>query len=296
MGEFDLTDRKKLVAKTPGAMNVVLVMIVMIAALVSLGELSITPTGVVNVSLTVAVIYIISSIMYKNSYADGIVREKQSEEFKKAEEEYKEALRNVYEEGMLTEMPALCIRYCEEELKACRHAVLLDSCIPYDTYEEKYLGKSEKELEGMKLSKDAIRCISAANKIKGLHLTANTLLSTGEEATLGEKLLRKLGWRRGIAMESRTRQHIDTTFNMISRAITTFLAGTVAISVALDDFSLETLALWAMKMMPVAISVLGGRNGGTRNVQDTLIPQMQKKTKIINILLSWHKNEKHRSE
>ena len=291
MGDFDLDTRKKAVSKMPSAMNVVLIVIVMIAALVSLGELSITPTGVVSVSLTVAVIYIIASIMFKNAYTDSIQKEKESEAYKRVEAEYKEAVKQIYEEGILSELPDLCLKYCEQDLRSCRHAVLLDSCIPYDTYENEYFGKTMEELREMNLSEGAVKCIAEANKIKSIQLTANFLLSTGEETTIGEKILRKIGWRRGISIESKTRQYIDTSFNMFSRAVATLLAGTVAISVALDDFSVQTLALWAIKMLPIATSTLGGKNGGARNVQETLIPQLQRKTKILHILLSWHKDE-----
>lgn len=294
MDDFDLGlglggRRKSISAKMPGAMNLVLIVIVMIAALVSLGELSITPTGVVNVSLIVAVLYIISSIMYKNSYAEYIEREKDTEEYKRVRGEYDNVIKEIYDGGMLERVPDYCVRYAKEDLKHCRTSVLLDACIPYERYEEKYVGLSEEDLRSEDLGEDAIKCILAANKIKGISLSANALMSTGEELTLTERLLRRLGWRRGIGMESSTRQRIDMTTNMISRAITTLLAGTVAISVVLDDFSIETISLWAMRMLPVAIATLGGKSGGARNVRETLIPQLERKTKIIRIMLAWDK-------
>ena len=295
MDDFEFGDkldtRKKLEGKMPGATNLVMILIVLIGAIVSLGEFSLTLTGVVTVTMTVAVMYVIASIIYKNCYSEGMIREKDTEEYKAVKAEYDAAIKDIFDSGILMKMPEYCLRYRAEELESCRAAILIDCCIDYKTYKEKYLGKTEEELRVEKLTEDAIRCILAANRMRGMNVTAGMLMSTGEETTLFEKLLRLLGIRRTFGMESKTRQQIDFGTNMVSRFITTFLAGAVGITVVMDDFSLRTIALWAMKMLPVAIAALSGTNSGKHNVTDTLIPQLQRKTKIIRIILGWSRDE-----
>lgn len=45
--------------------------------------------------------------------------------------------------------------------------------------------------------------------------------------------------------------------------------------------SLETVALWGVKMLPVVVAALTARNSGTKNVLETLIPQLKRKTAIL---------------
>jgi hypothetical protein len=224
--------------------------------------------------------------MYKNAYAGAIEKGKQTEPYLEAKRAHDEVVKEIYDNGLIAKLPDMCIEYCKEDLKHCRAQILLDACISYEVYEAEYLGRSEEELRALDLPQDAVKCILAANKTRGLHLTAGALLSDGEGTTLIERVMRRFGFRRGIGIESRTRQQIDFTTNSVSRAITTCLAGAVTISIVLEDFSVETLALWAMKMLPVAIAVLGGNNGGARNVTDTLIPQLEKKTKILKTIMA----------
>ena len=289
-------EKKAINAKMPSAMNFVLVIIVVIAALVSLGEFTLTVSSVVNVSLIVAVLYVITSIMYKNSYLDGIEKGKLEAEYIAVKEEYDSVIKQIYDNDVLTKLPELCLRYRQEDLKNSRTGVLIDACISYETYEKEYFGKSEEDIRKMDLSEEAIKCILAANKVKGINITPGALMSTGEDVSIADRLLAKFGVLRGFGIESKTRLRIDFTANMISRAITTTLAGAIGINVVMDDFSLKTIALWAMKMLPVAMAVLNGHNSGLRNVRETLTTQLQRKTKIIKILLAWHKEEKHPRE
>ena len=295
MDDFGFNDkRNELGARTPGTVNVTLIGIVLIASVVSLGELSLTFAGVVNVSLTVAVLYVVSSIIYKNSYAENMIMAKNTPEYIEAKEEFDKAVLHIESGDILTRMPEYITRYCEEDLRSCRAAVLLDGCIKYDIYEEKYLGKSADELKEQGLSHTAINCVLAANKVRSINLTAQKVMSTGEDVTLAEKVLRSIGLYRSFGMESKTREQIDFGTNMISRAITTLLAGTVGVGLIMDDFNLQSIAAWAMKMLPIAVAGMSGANSGQHNVLDTLVPQLKKKTKIMKTIIKWHEEEKNK--
>lgn len=285
---FDTEERKSLTLKAPGTTSMITIAIVIIAAIVSLGEFTFTINGVVNITVTVAVLYVVASIIYSNSYLNGIKRGKSTPEYISAKSEYDESLKQINKLGMLSKMSEYCLRYCEEELKNCRAAVLLDACISYDDYKDKYLGKTEDELKELELSDDAIKCILDANRLKAVNITPSRLTGTGEDSSIYERLSKILGIRRTLGIESKTRQHIDYGTNMVSRALTTCLAGVVGISMFVDDFSFRTIALWAMKMLPIAIAALGGNNSGCRNVLYTLTPQLQRKTKIMKTMIGWH--------
>lgn len=286
LDEFELLSRKKITAKLSGTGNAVLICIVLIAALVSLGEITLTLSGVVNVSLMVIVLYVIASVVYRNSYVDRFERAKGEEQYLKVKAEFDKACKDIYDKDLLVKLPGMCLEYAQDDLKNARTSLLLDACIPYELYEREYLGKTVEQLTAMELPPETVKCIVSANKVKAMRLTATTLLSTGEDENLVEKMLRKVGVRRSIGIESKTRQQIDFTSNMLSRALTTLLAGAVGVNVVLDDFSIRTIALWAMKMLPIAIAAISGGNSGARNVYDTLIPLLERKTKIINIIIS----------
>ena len=278
--ELDLGERR-ISWKAPSAVNIMLCSVVLIAAIVSMGELTFTVKGVINVTLTILVLYIVASIVYPNSYISGMAKEKLSTEYKEVKQAYDDAVKEVHNRKMLPELSRYCLKYSREELRACRSAILLDECIEYDVFEEDFLGKTAEDLKGGELSAAAVKCILDANKVKALKITPSQLMSTGEDVTLFQRIFRVLGFRRKLGVESKTKQQIDYGVNLIVRAVTTLLAGVVGISVVMDDFSFKTLAEWAMKMLPIAIAALGGNIGGHRNVTDTLIPQLQRKTKII---------------
>lgn len=286
LDDLDFLNRKKITARPSGTGNAILLCVVLIAALVSLGEITLTLSGVVNVSLMVIVLYVIASVVYQNSYTDRFERAKSEEKYQQVKSDFDKACKKIYDSNLLVKLPELCIEYSHQDLINTRTALLLDACIPYDLYEREYLGKSADQLAQMDLPPDVVKCIVSANKVKAMRLTATTLLSTGADESLTEKLLRRIGVRRSIGIESKTRQQIDFTSNMISRALTTLLAGAVGVNVVLDDFSIRTIALWAMKMLPIAIAAISGGNSGARNVYDTLIPLLERKTKIINIIIS----------
>lgn len=284
--DLDLDLTPKLPKKLPSSTNIILIILVIIAALISLGEFKLTLTGIVNVSVMVIALYIIASIIYKSTYIDSLAKEKEGSEYLAAKQAFDEACKKIYDKGLLTKLPEMCITYSREELKNTRTSLLIDACIPYELYDTEYRGKTAEQLRAMELPEDTVRCILIANKAKAMRLTPTALLSSGEDQPIAERILKQFGIRRGIGMESKTRQQIDMSANMISRAVTTLLVGAVGVSVVIDEFSLETIASWALKMLPIATAAMSGASGGKHNVHDTLIPQLERKTKIINTMIA----------
>ena len=295
--EFDMLDeRKRESLSLPNAVNIFLIAAVVIAALLSMGELTLSWSGALNISLLVIFLYLVASLVYRNNYSGGMAKGKLSEEYKRAKTEYDEAVKAINELGLLPCLPELCIRYREEDLRYRRTEVLSDMCIDYDLYEEKYLGKSEEDLRDSeeKLGEDEVKCILKANKLKGIRITRNILLSTGEGGDFAEKLLNVFNLARSVSVESVTRQRIDLGLNMLSRAATTILAGVVGISLMVESFSLQFVAQWAVRMLPILFAAIGGNSAGVKNVLETLVPSLERKTAIMKVLIAWGKEKTSR--
>ena len=275
-------------SKLPNMMNMILIVAVIVAALISMGELTITLAGAINVSLLVALLYLISSLVYKNNYSAGINKAKETEEYAAARKAFDEAVERIYERGVLDRIPEFCLRYREEDLKSFRSAMLSDVAISYDEYEREYLGKSKGDIKALtEISKEAKVVIIRANAAKGMNISRNVLMTCGETKTLSERLWTLATGHRSIGMDSGTRSRIDFGVNVISRALTTILAGAVGITIVLDDFSIRSIAQWAIRMLPVIWSAIVSYTAGMRNVLETLIPQLERKTEILKIFAAW---------
>ena len=188
-------------------------------------------------------------------------------------------------------MPEFCEKYREEDLKSRRAEILGDQCISYELYEE-YRTKTKKELQELNLTPEAIKCVLHANRLKGMRINGRELMSDGEATGIFERGLESLGFRPNIGMEAKTRQRIDFGFNLFSRAATTIFAGVVGITIAIDRLSWEAVSQWAIRMFPIAWSALVAYPAGGKNVSETLIPQLKRKTSILELFMIWGAEQK----
>lgn len=271
-------------AKIPNTMNVIMIIAVIIAALVSMGELRFTINDVVDFSFMAVLIYLITSMVYRNNYTAGMNRAMTLPAYEQAQAEYEKAKAQIYDKGMVSRLPELCMRYVEEDLIRCRTVILSDACIPYDLYVSEYLGKTKKELEDKGLAKSTISCIMRANKVKGIKLSSSMLLA-GESSSF---LFRKMT----LGISSSAKKYFDFGWNMITRALTTTLTVMVGVEVVIEP-SFKTLIPWVIKMIPVLWAALTSYNSGIQNINETYIPHTQKKTEIIKILIAWDEKCTH---
>lgn len=265
-------------AKIPNTMNVIMIIAVIIAALVSMGELRFTINDVVDFSFMAVLIYLITSMVYRNNYTAGMNRAMTLPAYEQAQAEYEKAKAQIYDKGMVSRLPELCMRYVEEDLIRCRTVILSDACIPYDLYVSEYLGKTKKELEDKGLAKSTISCIMRANKVKGLKLNSSMLLAGDSSSFLFRKMT--------LGISSSAKKNFDFGWNMVTRALTTTLTVMVGVEVVIEP-SFKTLIPWVIKMIPVLWAALTSYNSGIQNINETYIPHTQKKTEIIKILIAW---------
>jgi hypothetical protein len=242
-----------------------------------MGEISLSINSAINITLLVAFIYVISRMIYGNVYADNMMRAKESDEYKSAIQEYNEMTSIVYEHGIASKLPELCLRYREEELRAYRTAILADMCITYDEYVEKYSGASHKDLISLGLSKDIIACIERAQNAKGVDISPDTLLSGDSAVRQRNKIFSRTSERRRM---------LDLTKDAVGALAKTLLVGVVGVSVAFD-FSLAAIVQWGVRMMPIVSAAISAAPAGQRNIYDVAIPHIRKKTEVLKLMLSW---------
>ena len=252
-----------------------------IAALVSMGEITLTMSGLRDLTLLCCIIFLVSSMVYTARYEASMQTAKQDEAYLTVIKEYERCKEEVHNKGLITKLPDMCIRYCAEELKMFRSEILSDACIPYEVYETKYKDLTRAELEELKLSKSTIRCILRANNATGIRLSTTELLS-GKRTSVFRFSPMYFG--------PDTKQLFDTSINVISRIATTLLSGAVVITVIFDP-SIKAVAQWAVRMLPVVSAAISGTIAGQKNVYHTAIPYYMRLTEILKTCLKWHSEE-----
>lgn len=279
---FQPNDAKSAIkAKLPNLMNAVTIICIIIAAIVSLGDVTFTLNSIWNISVLVAIIYFITSLVYRNNYCNGMNAAKKSDEYKRTLEEYQASKSEIYKRGAAPRLAEYCARYREEELKHYRKSLLQDVGINYETFVAEYLGLSRSSLKKKGVPRAFRRLVKRASRAKGIRITSDVILS---EAS-GETHRRK-----GLGMSGVARQNIDFGLNIASRGFSVLLAGAFAVNVIIEP-SWHTLAQWAIRMLPVLWAALVAYNAGTRNILETTIPYVRRKTEILKIFLSWHERE-----
>ena len=252
-----------------------------IAALVSMGEVTLTMSGMRDLTLLCCVIFGVSSIVYSARYEASMQSAKNEEAYKTVINEYNHCKAEIHSRGLVTKLPHLCMRYCAEELRIYRSEILADACIPYDVYFNKYRGLSKSDLESLKLSNNEIKCILKADRAKGIRLTSAELMSGKKNSVFRFSVL---------SFAPETKQVIDTSLNVISRLATTLLSGAVVISIMFEP-SLKAVAQWAVRMLPVVTAAISGTIAGQKNVINTAIPYYTRLTEILKTCIKWNSEE-----
>ena len=267
--------------RLPNVMNLVMIFCIIVAGLLFVGEIKLTFDSVLNVSLMIAIIFLIASIAYQNNYQNGMYAAMKDSEYVKAKENYEKAKSEIYSLGFAPKLSDYCVRYIENELKKHRSAILSSMCVSYEEYQQDYLGKTYSELLSMGVPKNKAQCINRANKAVGIRLNESLLLEPGANSSV----------TRGLGLSSVEQRNADFAMNIAFRVLTTLLSGTVVIDVIINP-SWQALAQWVLRMMAVFWAAVTGYNAGYKNISETTISYLSRKTEILKIFILWHENEK----
>ena len=275
--------RRVNMSKVNNGTTIVLIVGVIIAAMASMSELgiSINAETLFTFSLLCIILFIIATIIYLCRYSVGTARAKASEEYEKISMEYDSLKRQVHDKGYTKDLPELCIRYRETELQNYRTAILSDACIPYDAYVRLYRDKTDEELEQFALSPSSLRCIRKANRARGLRICPEDLMSDKKSAFIRFSAL---------SLNPRTKQRIDITANTFSRAITTSVASSIAVT-AMIVMDWQAIAQWAIRMIPIFWAYFKGDLDGEKNIRNTAMPYMERQAQILKLMIQWKETE-----
>lgn len=260
--------------------NVVLVILVILAAVVSVLGVNFTWTNFVrNIgSITVLSIflYIITSMVYRNRYGRGKLRGRLDPDYRYALQGYRDKRSAIDKHGILGLVPQFCRDYKVKELREYRSDLLVDVDLTYEEYEQYYQRLSDKEVMKLRLPLETRKVIVRCNHAKPLHLTPGMILNENGEAER-QKLLGQSG---------REREHKDKHKQMINRALTILFSGCIGFDL-LADFSLTNIINWLVRMFPIAMAIISGDDNGYCNITVTEANFKRGQSMVIGMLFEW---------
>lgn len=235
-----------------------LVSLVVIAAVLSFTDFSFSFGDWKNLTALTLFLYIITMFVYRNRYAKGMSRGRVDPEYKEALTAYREKREEINKKNLATSVPSFCTWYRKTELRQYRESLLCDIDMDYDTYKEKYLTMSKKEVLKLPMSMEAKNVIIKCNTAKAIKLYPGLILNESGEFDR-EKLIGRSG---------RVRERQDKKMQALTRAIYVIFGAAVAFDV-IFNFSLLTIVQWVVRMLPVVLSCVSGDDNGFCNVTVT---------------------------
>lgn len=272
----EITSRKE--KSILSAADVTLFAAVAIAAVISLGEVTLTVSSISNVTLLVSLLYMLTTLVYRNRYALFLDRGKATERYREAYAEYDRLRSRLYDAGLSERVSDFCSEYISRELREYREGLLAEAGVPYGDYMDKYRGLGAIKLRKMySLSPYAIKAVINCDRAKGIRLNKNMiLLNDGDTAERGKP----------FGFSSKARQRRDYRINILSRLCMTVLSGVIAVSFIVDP-SVSTLVQWCVRMVPIVSAAFFGSVNGFSNGSETAVNYLLSQTLKIREIFEW---------
>lgn len=251
--------------------DAVLLALVLVAALVSFTGITFSIQSIRNFTAMSAVIYVITTMTYRNRYNHGKLRGRESKEYKDALQGYREALKDIPGEMTDEEIAEYCENYKKRELKNYRKDLLMGFHTEYDTYVAEYLGLTTWKVLRLKKSWKFRLAVLKCNKAKPVKLSPAMIMNESGNPRRGRAI--------GISGEQRERR--DKTRNDLSKALLSIGGGAIVVSLVLD-FSLQNLTQWAIRILPIIVAIFTGDSDGYDDIAVTESNHKHEQTEIIN--------------
>jgi hypothetical protein len=216
--------------------------------------------------------------IYRNRYEKGIARGKKDSEYQLSLNTYRANRNEISLKNLVSHVPAFCTHYKKQELREYRESLLCDIEMDYDTYKEKYIMLSNKDILKLPISYVAKKTLIKCNKARAIKLYPGMILNESGEFDR-DKLIGKSG---------RQRERQDKKKQAITRAVYVLFAAAVAIDV-IFNFSLMTIVQWVIRMLPVVVAVVSGDDGGYCNVTVTETNFKRDQTSVIGLFMEYAK-------
>lgn len=256
--------------------DIMLIAMVIIAAVLSLTDFTFSFGDWKKLTALTIFLYMITMLIYRNRYAKGLSRGKKDEEYKWSLSNYREKRGIITDKGLISSVPGFCTWYKKKELREYRESLLSDVEIEYEEYKEKYLKMPEKEILRLPLSGEAKQTIIRCNRLKAIKLTPGMILNESGEFDRN-KLIGKSG---------RQREREDKRQQAISRAVYVVFGAAIAFDM-IFNFSLETIAQWVARMLPIVMAIVNGDDNGYCNVTVTETNFKKDQANVIDIFLEY---------
>lgn len=249
---------------------------VVIAAILSFTEFSLTAGDWKNLTALTLFMYIITMFVYRNRYSKGMHRGKSDSEYKQALNTYRAKREEVIQKDLVGLVPEFCTYYKKKELREYRESLLSDIEMDYDTYKEKYLMMPREKVMELPISIECKRTILKCNRAKTVRIYPGLILNES-----GEFNRAKL-----IGRSGREREKRDKRIQAITRAAYVLFGAAVAFDV-IFNFSLMTIAQWIVRMLPILLAIVSGDDGGYCNITVTETNFKRDQSHVIDLFLEY---------
>ena len=264
--------------------NFMLAIMVIIAAIISFTDFSISFGEIKKLTALAIFLYIITSLVYQNRYSRGKLRGKMDLEYKESLLAYRNKRKSIYDKSAATLVPEFCRCYKARELREYRENILSDVEIEYEEYIEKYRRLRFMDILLLKLPFDIKRAIIKCHRAKPLKLTAGLILNENGEAD--RQAL--------IGQSGKVREKRDKRKQQISRAISVLFGAAVVINL-IFDFSVITIIQWCVRMLPIIAAIPMGDDAGYCNITVTETTFKKNQTHVISLFDEFLKEREENS-
>lgn len=258
--------------------DIMLGALVVIAAILSFTDFSFSAGDWKNLTALTLFLYIITMFIYRNRYEKGMARGKRDSEYQLSLKTYRENRNEISLKNLASHVPEFCTYYKKQELREYRESLLCDIEMDYDTYKEKYLMMSKKDVLNLPISIEAKRIIIKCNCAKAVKLYPGMILNESGEFDR-DKLIGKSG---------RQRERQDKKKQAITRAVYVLFGAAVAFDM-IFNFSIATIAQWVVRMLPIIIAMVSGDDGGYCNITVTETNFKRDQSSVIGLFMEYAK-------
>lgn len=265
--------------------DIMLGALVVIAAVISMTDFSFSVGSIANITALTLFLYLITTFVYRNRYAKGIIRGKKEKEYIDSLAEYREKRDWIYDNNLAGQVPAFCTYYKKKELREYREALLSDIEMSYEEYAEKYLNMPKRKIMALPLSLEAKQVLLKCNAAKSIRLMPGMILNENGEFDR-QHLIGKSGKQRELQ---------DKRKNAITRALYVVFGGLIVFDV-IFNFSMQTCLQWLIRMLPVVIAIISGDDSGYCNISVTEVAFKKGQINVISLFREYLEEKKKEEE
>ena len=258
--------------------NVVTMVIVFIAFSIMTTDLQLTSIFEwATIGLTFFVILILSNLVYLINFSSAVEKAKEGEIYLEAKAYYEEQKKSLMGLNWAETLELYCSQYVKNELERTRKVILSRVGIHYDTYMEKYISKSKKELKKEIISKSKIKAILKANSVKPITLTPEMIYNFGgKDGTI----------RHPLGLSPGKKSTLKRVGKVVTSFATSFLSASIALRFVLSP-SWEMFCLCLTKLLPIIYNWYVGRRDGKASIENDLAPYVKTQADLMSQAINY---------